>query len=179
MSDDTNDNNIFGSFRILTPAQIKCNAVAVAHWVVGFSIVIAGVALAVWTGIIWIGPVFGIVGLCPLIFAPRVRKIRYTPRFGLKYNMLRMVTWGFIVYGGVGWRGLLGFYNYLKWKQDWDLSLTSYGWTVLVISLIITLITNLSLYRVVDPQVADLAGIIEMTASGIFIGSIMFLLLYT
>lgn len=179
MSDDTHNNDIFGTFRSLTPEQIKCNARFVANWVVGLSIVIAGVAIAVWTGIVWIGPVFAIVGLCPLFFAPRARNIRYTPRFGMKYNMLRLVIWGFVVYGGVGWRGLLGFYNYLKWKQDWDISLAYYGWTVLAISLIITLITNLSLYRTGNVQVADLAGIIEMTASGIFIGSIMFLLLYT
>lgn len=179
MSDNTNGNDIFGTFRILTPAQIKCNARYVANWVVVFSIIIAGVVIAVWTGIVWIGPVFGIVGLCPVFFAPRFRNIRYTSRFGMKYNMLRMVIWGFLVYGGVGWRGLLGFYNYLKWKQDWDVSLAFYGWTILAISLIITLIANLSLYRIMDVQVADLAGIIEMMASGVFIGSIMFLLLYT
>lgn len=178
MSGDTNYNNIFGTFRILTPAQKKCNAIYVTNWVVGFSIVIAGVVIAVWTGIVWIAPVVGIIGLSPLFFVPRIRDIRYTPRFGTKYNMLRMLICGFLVYGEVGWRGLLGFYNYLKWKQDWDVSITSYGWIVLVISLTITLITNLSLYRIVDVRVADLAGIIEMAASGIFIGSVMFLLLY-
>lgn len=95
------------------------------------------------------------------------------------YNILRTVICGFLVYGGVGWRGLLGFYNYLSWKQGCDMYITSYGWTLLSISLIITLITKLSLYRIVDVQVADLIGIIEITALGIFIGSIMFLFLYT
>lgn len=179
MSDDSNNNDILGTFRILTPAQIKCNARYVANWVVGFSIVIAGVVIAVWTGIVWLAPVLGVVGLCPLFFAPRICNIRYTPRFGLKYNLLRTVICGFLVYGDVGWRGLLGFYNYLRWKQDWDISISSYGWTVLALSLTITLIINLSLYRIADVRVADLAGIIEMTASGISIGSIMFLILHT
>lgn len=179
MTDETNDNDIFGTFRILTPAQIKCNAVYVAKWVVGGSIVIAGVVIAVLTGIIWISPVLGIIGICPLLFVPRLRNIRYTPRFGMKYTMLRLMILGFLVYGEVGWRGLLGFYNYLRWKQDWNISISTYGWTISAISLAITLIANLSLYRKVDVRVADLAGTIEMTALGILIGSIMFLILYT
>lgn len=178
MSVNINNRGIFGTFRLLTPAQIMSNAKFVANWVVGYSIAIVGIVIAVRTGIVWIAPVFAIVGFFPLIFALRVRKNRYTPRFGKKYNMLRGVICGFLIYGDVGWRGLLGFYNYLRWKQGWDISISSYGWTILALSLSIALIFNLSLYRIVDVKVADLAGIIEMAAAGIFIGSIMFLILY-
>lgn len=179
MEYENNDINIFGTFRTLTPAQIKCNAIYAAGWVVAFSIVVAGVAIAVLTGIVWIGPVIGIVGLSSLYFVSRMRYMRYTPRFGKKYNIMRWVICGCLIYGGVAWRGLLGFYNYLCWKQGYNISIIPYGWTILSISLTIALVSKLCLYRITDVHIADLVGIIETTALATFIGSIMFLLLYT
>lgn len=179
MNDDTYENNIFGTFRTLTPAQIKDNALFVGWWAVVFLIVIAGVAVAVLTKIVWLAPAISLIGVCLYFFVARNRNTHYVCKFGMKYNILRSLTCGFLVYGGVGWRGLLGFYNYLSLGKGCNLSITSYGWTILAVSLIITLITKLSLYRIVDVQVADLIGLIEMSALGIFIGSIMFLLLYT
>lgn len=99
--------------------------------------------------------------------------------FGIKYNLLRLLICGAFVYSGVAWRGLFGLYNRLRWNNGWDMSISSFGWWILAISLLITILCKLSLYRIVDVQVADFVGILELTALGIFIGSIMFLLLYT
>lgn len=179
MDNDINDNDIFGTFRILTPTQIKRNAIYAAGWAVFFSITLVGVAIAVWTKIVWIAPAIFIIGLCVFCLIPGIHNIEYARKFSKKYNILRTVICGFLVYSGVGWRGLLGLYNYLILGKGLDMTITSYGWMILLISLIITLITKMSLYRIVNVQVADLVGIIEITALGIFIGSIMFLLLYT
>ena len=52
-------NDIFGTFRPLTPAQMKGNAQFVALWSASLLIVLVGVVAAVRTGIVWIGVVAG------------------------------------------------------------------------------------------------------------------------
>ena len=109
-----------------------------------------------------------------------VRKstIRYEPRFGIKFNMLRFIPCGPIVYGGRGWRGLLSIYHrYIM--GHWDLSLESYGNMLIALTLSVTLIANLHLYQHKNRHTADAIGIIEAVALALFISSLMFRLLYT
>lgn len=173
-----NNKDIFGIFRPLTPAQIKGNAKFVALWSAPALIIIAGVAAAVKTGIIWIAAASALVGLIAYMLVGRKRTIRYEPRFGIKFNMLRFILCGTIVYSGAGWRGLLSIY-YRYVLDNWSISLPAYGYTLMVLSLAITLATNLRLYRATDEHTADAIGIIETTALAIFLSSLMFLLFYT
>ncbi len=83
-----NNNDIFGTFRTLTPAQIKGNVIFVASWAAAFSIIIVGVVAAVMTGFVWIGPIACIIGLCAFFFVASIRSIRYVSKFGKKYNLL-------------------------------------------------------------------------------------------
>lgn len=179
MNSNSNDNDFFGSFRTLTPAQIKGNAIFLASHAAGFFIMIVGVVAAVLTKKLWLAPTIGLIGIIVYFFVAGKRNIRYVTKFGMKYNIMRSLICGFLIYGAVGWKGLLGIFHYLIWEKEWDISITSFGWTVLAISLLITFVTKLSLYRTEDVQVADLIGLIEMLSLAIFISSIMFLLLYT
>ena len=113
-----------------------------------------------------------------LLLIGRMRHIQYTPMFGIKYNLLRGLIGGTIVYNGIGWRGLLSiYYRYIM--DHWDLSLESYGYVILFVSLVSALTAKFSLYRIENVHKADAVGIIEITALTIFISSLMFLLLYT
>lgn len=172
-------NDIFGTFRPLTPAQMKGNAQFVALWSASLLIVLVGVVAAVRTGIVWIGVVAGGIWMGVIFLLANNRKVKYVPKFGVKYNLLRFLIGGYLVYSGAVWRGLLGCYCLLAAKEGWEMSLSAFGWTLMTTSLAITLISKWSLYRMADVQVADLVGVIEMTALAVFIGSIMFLLLYT
>jgi len=172
-----NDNNtaIFGTFRPLSQSEIRGNAIEVSLYAATLPVVIGGIALAVKFGRPWIGAIAGFIWLFLVIFVTKSRSQRYVSRFGSKYNVLRLLIGGFLVYTGVAWRGLLGFYNHL----EPGVSLSVFGRWISVISLLVTLISNVALYRISDEQVADLIGVMEITALAIFIGSMMFLLLYT
>lgn len=172
-------NDISGTFRPLTPAQIKGNALFVALWSATFLIVIVGVVLAVKTGLMWIAVVSGAMWVCALLLVANIRSVRYVPKFGRKYNILRSLFCGFLVYSGVAWRGLLGFYHRFVLMDERGMSISAFGWTVMAVSLTVMLISKLSLYRVANVHVADFIGAIEMMALAVFIGSIMFMLLYT
>ncbi|MGN1266059.1 MAG: hypothetical protein ACI4UL_09615 [Muribaculaceae bacterium] len=176
---DVNSNGIFGTFRPLTAAQIKGNAIFVAAWSASFMIVVVGVALAVVTGIIWIGAASAAICVCLLCFVARIRNLKYVPKFGIKYNLMRMLIGGSLVYSSVAWRGLLGIYFRIVDNGWWNVPISTYGWALMWISLAITLLSKISLYRIEDVQVADLVGVIEVTALAILVGSIMFILLYT
>ncbi|MGN0228851.1 MAG: hypothetical protein ACI4BH_03480, partial [Muribaculaceae bacterium] len=126
-----------------------------------------------------IGAVSGVIWLCAVIFVASIRDVKYVPKFGIKYNLMRFLIGGFLVYSSVAWRGLLGIYNRVVINVACEVSISAFGWAVMAISLVITLISKLSLYRIEDVQMADLVGIIEMAALAIFLGSIMFILLYT
>lgn len=173
-----NSDNIFGTFRPLTAARIKGNAKFVALWLAPFLICIAGVVVAVKTGIIWIGAASGAICVCALIFVASLRNVKYVPAFGIKYNLLRLTICGLIIYGGVAWRSLLGLYFRLSIKNGCDWCISSFGWTTMALSFAIMLISKLSLFRIVNAHVADIIGIIEVFALTVFIGSIMFMLLY-
>lgn len=173
-----NSDNIFGTFRPLTAAQIKDNAKFVALWSAPFLICIVGVVVAVKTGIVWIGAASGAICVSALIFVASLRNVKYVPAFGMKYNLLRVLICGLIIYGGVAWRSLLGFYFHLNMKYGSELSISSFAWMVMALSCAIMAIARLSLFRIVDVYVADIVGIIEVLALSGFIGSIMFMLLY-
>ena len=173
-----NNEEIFGTFRPLTPAQIRANTKFVSFWSVPFLIVLVGVAIAVETEIVWVGAGFGLLAVSIFLLIGRMRHIQYTPMFGIKYNLLRGLIGGTIVYNGLGWRGLLSiYYRYIM--DHWDLSLESYGYVILFVSLVSALTAKFSLYRIENVHKADAVGIIEITALTIFISSLMFLLLYT
>ena len=173
-----NNEDIFGTFRPLTPAQIKGNAKFVALWSAPALIVIAGVVAAVNTGIIWIAAASALIWLIAFMLVVRKCTIRYEPRFGIKFNMLRFIPCGAIVYGGIGWRGLLSIYHrYIM--EHWNLSLESYGNMLIALTLSVTLIVNLHLYQHKNKHTADAIGIIETLALALFISSLMFRLLYT
>ena len=173
-----NNEDIFGTFRPLTPAQIKGNAKFVALWSAPALIVIAGVVAAVKTGIIWIAAASALIWLITFMLVVRKCTIRYEPRFGIKFNMLRFIPCGAIVYGGIGWRGLLSIYH--RYIMDhWDLSLESYGNMLIALTLSVTLIVNLHLYQHKNRHTADAIGMIETAALALFLSSLMFRLLYT
>lgn len=174
-----NRNDIFGSFTPLSSAQIKGNVKYVSLWVIPFLIITASVVVAVNTGFVWIAAMSGVIGVGSLIFVAGIQNVRYVPQFGFKYNLLRALMCGGLVYAGVAWRGLLGFYNFFYNVDGWNFSASTFGWVVMTLSLVITLISKYILCRIVSVQIADLIGIIEMTACATFIGSIMFMLLYT
>lgn len=173
-----NSDNIFGTFRPLTPARIKGNAKFVALWMAPFLICIAGVVVALKTGIVWIGAVSGAICVGVLFVIASLRNIKYVPAFGKKYNLMRLFICGFIIYGGMAWRSLLGFYFHINKNDGCDMSISSFGWTAIALSFAIMLISKLSLFRIVDVYVADVVGIIEILALTGFIGSIMFTLLH-
>lgn len=82
-------NDIFGTFRPLTPAQMKGNAQFVALWSASLLIVLVGVVAAVRTGIVWIGVVAGGIWMGVIFLLANNRKVKYVPKFGVKYNLLR------------------------------------------------------------------------------------------
>ncbi len=168
-------NGIFGSFHPLSHSEIRGNAIVVSLYMAMLPVIIGGVALAVKSGNIWFGAFAGVIWLCLVIFVTKCRRRRYVSRFGNQYNAMRLLVCGFLVYTGVAWRGLLGIYNQL----GLNVALSAFGLWITGISILITLISNLTLYRIRDVQVADLVGVIETFALVIFIGSIMFLFLYT
>lgn len=173
-----NNKDIFGTFRPLTPAQIKGNAKFVALWLAPALIIIAGVAAAVKTGIVWIAAASALVGLIVFMLVGKKRTIRYEPRFGIKFNMLRFILCGTIVYSGAVARDLLNIYN--RYVLDkWNITLSAYGNMLIALTLSVTLIANLHLYQHKNRHTADAIGIIETTALTIFLSTLMFLLFYT
>ena len=173
-----NNEDILGTFRPLTPAQIKGNAKFVALLSAPALIIIAGVAAAIKTGIIWIGAASALIGLIAFLLGGRKRTIRYEPRFGIKFNMLRFILCGTIVYSGAGARDLLNIYN--RYVLDkWHITLSAYGNMLIALTLSVTLIANLHLYQHKNRHTADAIGMIETTALALFLSSLMFLLLYT
>ena len=173
-----NDEEIFGTFRPLTPAQIRANTKFVSFWSVPFLIVLVGVAIAVETEIVWVGAGSGLLAVSIFLLIGRMRHIQYTPMFGIKYNLLRGLIGGTIVYNGIGWRGLLSiYYRYIM--DHWDLSLESYGNMLIALTLSVTLIANLHLYQHKNRHTADAIGMIETAALALFLSSLMFRLLYT
>ena len=173
-----NNDEIFGTFRPLTPAQIRANTKFVSFWSVPFLIVLVGVAIAVETEIVWVGAGFGLLAVSIFLLIGRMRHIQYVPMFGIKYNLLRGLIGGTIVYNGIGWRGLLSiYYRYIM--DHWDLSLESYGNMLIALTLSVTLIVNLHLYQHKNRHTADAIGMIETAALALFLSSLMFRLLYT
>lgn len=166
---------IFGTFQPLTKFQMRRNVITVSSYAATFLIIIVGMVFAVWSGNVWIGVSAAVIWICAVMYVASIRTLQYVPKFGKKYNLMRTLICGCLVYGGIAWRGLLGLYNHLCL----DISLSAFGWLVLCCSLFIAVISKLSLYRIVDVQIADFVGIVEVIEVGIFIGSIMFLLLYT
>lgn len=97
-----NNEEIFGTFRPLTPAQIRANTKIVSFWSVPFLIVLVGVAIAVETETVWVGAGFGLLAGSIFLLIGRMRHIQYVPMFGIKYNLLRGLIGGTIVYNGIG-----------------------------------------------------------------------------
>lgn len=173
-----NNKDIFGTFRPLTPAQIKGNAKFVALCSAPALIIIAGVAAAVKTGIVWIAAASALIGLIVLMLVGRKRTIRYEPRFGIKFNMLRFILCGTIVYSGAGARDLLNIYNRYVLDKG-NITLSAYGNMLIALTLSVTLIANLHLYQHKNRHTADAIGMIETIALTIFLSTLMFLLFYT
>lgn len=172
-------NDIFGSFTPMSPEQIKGNIKFVSLWLTPFLIVFAGVLGAVTIGNVWIAATAGVICVSTLIFIASIKNVKYVPQFSFSYNLLRALICGFLVYGGSAWGGLLGIYNFFVMEDGRDMSTSLFSLIVMAISLAIILISKYILYNIANVQIADLVGLIEITALALFIGSLMFMLLYT
>lgn len=173
------NHNIFGTFRPLSREQIKINALFVTLWSIPFIIIIAGVTFSVNSGNVWIGAAAGVIAIASLWLIASIRNVKYVYRFGAKYNLLRFVIFGSLVYSNVAWHGLLGIYNRLSSMEGMKLSISGFGWTVMSLSLVILLCSKLMLFREVNVSYADIIGLMECLALSILFGAIMFLILYS
>lgn len=172
------DNDIFGTFKPLTIAQIRGNARFIGVYGSPLILVGIGVAVAVATGLIWVAVCAAIAWISAWMYLMSRSAVKFVPRFGNKYNLLRFLVGGFLVYGGAASGSLLGIYNRLCLNGCCRLSVSSFGWGVMALSAAILLAANLSLNHIVNVWMADLAGLMEMVAATACIGSIMVIILY-
>lgn len=162
---------IFNTFRRLTKKQLRENARYVISFAAPFAFMAIGVAIAVSTGIFGIGPIFGALGVAGLIFVCSRIKCRYTPRFGIKYNLLRFGIAGFLLYRHTAWNGLLGLYNKLTFRFDGFIPFESYILAILTFGLLTVAVAAYGLSKTENAQIADLLGVYEVFGAVLTFGA--------
>lgn len=171
--------SIFGSFMPLSQEELKMNSKFMALWATGIALLAVGVGIAVKTGIIWIAVFSAIFALGVCIFLFQKFSFRFTPRFGVRYNFLRFLVGGFIVYRGTAWNGLFGLYQYLHFEKAWLMSAQTFAIITLICSVSIYILSNISLNHITDVLKADFLGLVEVLALVFAFGASFFLILYT
>lgn len=163
---------IFNSFRKLTGSQLRENSRYVILFAAPFVFIAIGVAIAVLTGIVWVGSIAGGIGLVGLIYICGHIKYQYTPRFGKKYNLLRFGIAGLLLYQHTAWNGLRGIYNLLAINYGYSISMKSFCLSVILVSGLMTALSAYGLSKTNDLREADLLGICEVFGFVLAFGAI-------